>query len=173
MTLPVIAGLAVGIGFVVVFSVFVNVGSKPQSEPAPAVSISTSNQQQQEMLERGNIAMGFDQNKIMHYFMATETGGQIMIVALDGNDKETIGQIKAHVVEIQEEFSQGNFTKPFFIHDQDVPGTDVMKEKRDLIKYSVKELHNGTTLVLTTDDSELLHAIQQFMEFQGSEHMGH
>jgi hypothetical protein len=77
------------------------------------------------------------------------------------------------VVDIQREFSQGNFTKPFFIHDQQVLGTDVMAEKKDLIKYSVNELGNGATLVLTTDDGELLRAIQQFMEFQGQEHHGH
>jgi hypothetical protein len=173
MTLPVITGLAVGVGFVVAFSVFMNVGSEPQSEPAPAVSVSTSNQQQQEMLERGNIAMSFDQKKIMHHFMAAPTGGQIMIVASDSNDQETIIRIKTHVVDIQEEFSQGNFTKPFFIHDQEVPGTKVMIEKKDLIKYSIKERDNGATLVLTTDDRELLRAIQQFMEFQGSQHTGH
>ena len=171
VTLPVIAGLAVGIGFVLVFSIFMNV-SKLQ-EPTPAVSVSTSHQQQQEMLERGNIAMGFDQDKIMHHFMSTSTGGQIMIVALDSSGEETINQIKAHVADIQREFSQGNFTKPFFIHDQQVPGTDVMEAKKDLIKYSIKSLNNGSTLVLTTDDGELLQAIHQFMEYQGKEHQGH
>jgi hypothetical protein len=133
----------------------------------------TNNDDRSAMLARGNIAMGFDQNKIMHHFMATPTGGQIMVVALDSNDNETISQIKSHIVDIQQEFSQGNFTKPFFIHAQDVPGTKVMAEKKNLIKYSIKELDNGAALVLTTDDSELLQAIQQFMEFQGSEHHGH
>jgi hypothetical protein len=64
------------------------------------------------ILSRGNVAMGFDQNKIMHHFMATSAGGQIRIVALDNNDSETISQIKTHVLDIQYEFSQGNFTKP-------------------------------------------------------------
>jgi hypothetical protein len=138
---------------------------------SPRNKLATSDQAA--MLARGEAAMGFDQNKIMHHFMATSTGGQIMIVALDSNDEETISQIKSHVVDIQREFSHGNFTKPFFIHDQQVPGTDVMAEKKDMIKYSVNELGNGTTLVLTTDDGELLRAIQQFMEFQGQEHYGH
>ena len=96
-----------------------------------------------------------------------------MIVALDSSDSETISQIKTHVLDIQQEFSQGNFTKPFFIHAQEVPGTKVMAEKKDLIEYSIKELDDGAILVLTTEDSELLQAIQQFMEFQGGEHHGH
>ena len=67
------------------------------------------------MLARGNIAMGFNQSKIMHHFIATPTGGEIMIVALN-SDNDTIKQIRNHVLDIQNEFSQGNFTKPFFIH---------------------------------------------------------
>jgi hypothetical protein len=132
----------------------------------------TSNDQSA-MLARGNIAMGFDQNKIMHHFMATPTGGQIMVIALDSNDNVTISQIKAHILDIQEEFSQGNFTKPFFIHAQEVPGTKVMTEKKNLIKYTVQYLSNGALLILTTEDPELRQAIQQFMEFQGTAHHGH
>ena len=70
------------------------------------------------MIERGNIAMGFNQNKIIHHFIATPTGGEIMIVALNSSDNNTIKQIRNHVIDIQKEFSKGNFTKPFFIHAQ-------------------------------------------------------
>jgi hypothetical protein len=161
-----------GIAFVLIFSFVMN-GSTSAGFGKLSSSPPASNSSQEAMLERGNVAMGFDQNKIMHHFMSTSTGGKIMIIALDGNDSETIVQINQHVIDIQEEFSQGNFTKPFFIHDQQVPGTDVMAEKKDLIRYSTQQLDNGAVLVLTTDDKELLNAIQQFMNFQGKEHMGH
>lgn len=156
----------------------VNAQSRESSTPidakeGPAVSENKMDYDQSAMLARGNIAMGFDQDNIMHHFMATPTGGQIMIVALDSSDEETIGQIQTHVLDIQQEFSQGNFTKPFFIHAQEVPGTKVMEEKKDLIRYSVEVLDNGSILVLNTDDEELIQAIQQFMEFQSSEHSGH
>ena len=68
------------------------------------------------MMERGDIAMGFNQNKIVHNFRSTPTGGEIVITALDTNDTETIDQIKNHALHIQRDFSKGNFTKPFFIH---------------------------------------------------------
>ena len=125
------------------------------------------------MLERGNIAMGFDQTKIMHHFMATSTGGQIMIVALNMNDTKTINEIKSHAKDIQYQFSQGNFTKPFYIHDQIVPGTQVMTSKKDLIQYTINDIEGGSVLILTTNDIELLDAIQQFMDFQSSQHIGH
>jgi hypothetical protein len=125
------------------------------------------------MTQRGNVAMGFNQNKITHQFIPTPFGGEIIITALNASDKETINLIKNHVSEIQKEFSQGNFTRPFFIHAQQVPGTEVMYEKKDLIEYNILEMKTGSSLVLTTNDTQLVDAINQFMEFQAKQHYGH
>ncbi len=89
------------------------------------------------------------------------------------SDVKTIDEIRSHVKDIQYEFSQGNFTKPFYIHAQIVPGADIMAKKKDLIQYSVKNMDGGSILILTTNDTELLNAIRQFMNFQSSQHMGH
>lgn len=129
--------------------------------------------EQKDMMERGDIAMGFNQTKIMHHFVDTATGGEVRIMALDASDAKTIDEIRSHVEDIQHEFSQGNFTKPFFIHAQVVPGTQIMTEKKDLIQYSTKQIEGGAILVLTANDTELLDAIKQFMAFQSSQHMGH
>jgi hypothetical protein len=125
------------------------------------------------MMERGNIAMGFNQNKIAHQFAVTPNGGNITITSLNSNETQTINQIKTHIMDIQKDFSEGNFTKPFFIHAQEVPGTDVMTEKKDLIKYNILELRNGSSLVLTTNDKELMDAISQFMKYQSKAHVRH
>ena len=125
------------------------------------------------MLERGNVAMGFNQTKIHHHFMSTTTGGEIMIMSENMSDLQTINEIKSHVKDIQYEFSQGNFTKPLYIHDQIVPGTDIMTAKKNLINYSIKDIDGGSVLILTTNDTQLLNAIQQFMNFQSSQHIGH
>ena len=125
------------------------------------------------MLERGNIAMGFDQNKISHQFIPLPDGGIIRISALDSSDNETITQIKNHARNIQMEFAEGNFTKPFFIHSESVPGTDVMSLKRDLIEYRIDDMANGANLILFSNDKELTRAINQFMRFQAGEHKGH
>ena len=125
------------------------------------------------MLERGNIAMGFDQNKISHQFIPLPDGGIIRISALDSTDNKTITQIKSHTKDIQKEFAEGNFTKPFFIHSQNVPGTDVMNLKRDLIEYRIDDMNNGANLILFSNDKELTRAINQFMKYQAGEHKGH
>lgn len=125
------------------------------------------------MLQRGDIAMGFNQSKISHQFKSTPTGGEILITALNNSDIETIKQIKNHISIIQKEFSSGNFTKPFYIHTQDVPGNKLMSEKKDLIKYSINKINNSAILILETKDKELLDAIHQFITFQNTEHYGH
>lgn len=125
------------------------------------------------MLERGNVAMGFNQTMIHHHFMSTTTGGEIMIMSTNMSDIKTIDEIRSHVKDIQYEFSRGNFTKPFYIHAQIVPGTDIMTAKKDLINYSIKDIDGGSILMLSTNDTKLLDAIQQFMNFQSSQHMGH
>ncbi len=145
--------------------------------PSPRTVDQTTNTtkgfNQTAMLERGDIAMGFNQSMIHHHFMSTATGGQIMIMSENMSDIQTINEIKSHVRDIKYQFSQGNFTKPFYIHAQIVPGTDVMAAKKDLINYSIKDIDGGSVLILTTNDTQLLNAIQQFMNFQSSQHMGH
>jgi hypothetical protein len=79
-----------------------------------------------DMMKRGNLAMGFDQTTIAHEFSSTKDGGQIKVTALDENDNQTITEIRSHTRDIQKDFTDGNFTKLFFIHAESVPGTDAM-----------------------------------------------
>ena len=126
-----------------------------------------------QMMQRGNIAMGFDQNKISHEFTSTKDGGQIKITALDEKDNQTISQIKSHTRDIQNDFADGNFTKPFFIHAHSVPGTDAMNQNKYQIQYQIQDMKNGSILFLITNNSNLLNSINQFMTFQSTEHKGH
>jgi hypothetical protein len=161
--LPVVCGCSIYL--VMIFTSFVNASND--------VNSSSMNMTMMKMMEGENIAMGFNQSKIAHQFIATPVGGKIVVMSLNGSDIQTIGQIKNHVSDIQKEFSEGNFTKPFLIHAQEVPGTKVMSEKKELIKFDIMEMNNGSGLILTTNDKELVDAINQFMEFQSKEHHGH
>jgi hypothetical protein len=137
------------------------------------VNQSSTDMTMMKLMERGDIAMGFNQSKITHQFIATSDGGKIIITALNSSDSQTIKEIKNHILDIQKEFSNGNFTKPFFIHSQEVPRTKVMSEKKDLINYDILEMDNGSSLLLTANDKDLISAIKQFMEFQARKHYGH
>lgn len=134
---------------------------------------STLNNQTEAMIQRGNVAMGFEQEKITHKFIPTETGGEIMIMPKNASDSNTLNLIKEHIIDIQKDFSIGNFTKPFFIHAEQVPGTNTMNEKKDLIEYDIRQISNGSILSMITNDKEVINAIRDFMEYQGSEHLMH
>ncbi len=163
--IPIIVGIVI---FVII--IFYSTSSNIQHAINP-VNITDSNQTA--MLERGDIAMGFNQSMIHHHFMATKTGGEIMIMSTNMSDTKTINEIRSHVKDIQYEFSQGNFTKPFYIHAQVVPGTDIMTAKKNMIQYSIEDIDGGSVLILRANNTELLDAIQQFMNFQSTQHMGH
>ena len=92
--------------------------------------------------------MGFDQSKIAHEFSTTKNGGQIKITALDEKDNNTINQIKSHTRDIQNDFTEGNFTKPLFIHAESVPGTDAMTQNKDQIQYKIQDLKKWLDLVI-------------------------
>jgi hypothetical protein len=117
--------------------------------------------------------MGFNQEKIAHKFLPTVNGGKIIIMTINDSDTNTLSQIRNHVVDIQKDFSKGNFSKPFFIHAEQVPGTKIMNEKKDLISYGTQHIKNGSILLMSTKDMEVINAIREFMNFQGSEHMMH
>src|SRR3989304_180693 len=173
MNLKILVIMGVAIVAIVITSLYASQLTPSISPVNQTRSSVTTGFNQTAMLERGNIAMEFNQTKIMHHFMATSTGGQIMVVSLNMNDTKTINEIKSHIKDIQYQFSQGNFTKPFYIHNQIVPGTQVMTAKKDLIQYTINDIEGGSILILTTNDTELLDAIQQFMDFQSNQHMGH
>jgi hypothetical protein len=168
LRIPIILGI---IAVIIVFSLAYFI---PNNKNTLVVPVNTTLKfNQTAMLERGDIAMGFNQSMIHHHFMTTKTGGEIMIMSTNMSDTKTVNEIRSHVKDIQYEFSQGNFTKPFYIHSQNVPGTDIMAIKKNLIQYTVKDIKGGSILILSTNDTELLGAIQQFMNFQSSQHMNH
>jgi hypothetical protein len=123
---------------------------------------------------RGQMAMGVDQKASHHVFDDLPDGGRIELQA-DAPDSTAIGAIRAHLSTIASAFQAGNFSTPDFVHDDVVPGTDVMAARRSFITYAFATLPRGGEVRITTHDAEALHAIHQFLAYQRQEHhaMGH
>jgi hypothetical protein len=68
-------------------------------------------------------------------------------------------------------FSEGNFSAPMLIHEQNPPGADIMKQLKGKIKYEYAETKQGALIRIATDDAEALKAIHEFLRFQITEHM--
>ena len=114
--------------------------------------------------------MGVDQYTSTHLFDDLPDGGRIELQR-DVDDPAGVEQIRTHLAHIAGAFAQGDFSIPGFVHDiPEVPGTRVMADRRDQIRYEVRELPRGGEVRITTDDPEALAAIHHFLAFQRTDH---
>jgi hypothetical protein len=120
--------------------------------------------------DRANKGMGFDQQRTAHHFLIETNGGTIQVTAKDPQDRESEGQIRAHLQHIAHAFGTGDFSLPFFIHDTEPPGTAVMKEKRSALTFQVEPMRSGGKVVVRTSDPHALTALHDFLRFQIREH---
>jgi len=121
------------------------------------------------MQARGNVAMGVDQYTSQHHFEDLADGGRITLERTV-DDPTGVSQIRSHMKELAREFQEGDFVRPFMVHDTVVPGTTVMKAKRAAIIYSVGDTPTGGYVRITTQDADALRAIHDFLAFQRREH---
>jgi hypothetical protein len=121
------------------------------------------------MQSRGQGVMGVDQYTSRHVFESLPDGGRI---ALQREVDDTAGalQIRRHLSEVAAAFARGDFSAPFLVHAQDVPGVPVMTAKRGAIRYSVRPLPRGGEIAITTRDTAAVTAVHEFLAFQRREH---
>lgn len=119
--------------------------------------------------QRGGVYMGVDQTRSVHRFDTLADGGRIELQSSSG-DSADVTAIRNHFRQIAAQFTKGDFETPFAVHAEKVPGTEVMRAKKDRISYQFVELPKGAALRLTTKDSEARKAIAEFMAYQRREH---
>lgn len=122
------------------------------------------------MIERGNKAMGFDQNKTTHHFLLKDNGGIIQVETNDPKDVESRDEIRGHLSHIAILFSKGDFDIPMFVHDRMPDGVPVMKELKDEITYKYEEMESGGKVSLTSPNPHAVEAIHEFLRFQIQDH---
>jgi len=105
-----------------------------------------------------------------HVFEDLPDGGRIVLERADAADTADIKRIRAHMHEIADAFRAGDFTKPFEVHAQTVPGTDVLAQKRSAISYEVSDLPRGGEVRITTSDPAAVAAVHDFLAFQRGAH---
>jgi hypothetical protein len=138
-------------------------------EPGSATARDASEAEFAELQERGRQAMGVDQYTSTHRFDALPDGGRIELQR-DRDDPEGVATIRRHLQDVAAAFQAGDFRIPGFVHDQEVPGTEVMARTRDRIRYTYAELPRGGELRIITDDPEAIDAIHEFLAFQRHDH---
>lgn len=118
---------------------------------------------------RGAVAMGVDQYTSTHHFTPTADGG-IIELQRDTLDAAGVAQIRDHMRQIADAFGNGDFSLPGMVHNQVVPGTEVMRERRSAITYTAEELPRGAQVRIRSTDSVAVAAIHAFLQFQRQDH---
>ena len=121
------------------------------------------------MQQRGKVAMGVDQYTSFHRFEPAADGGRIVLVR-DSADAAGVRTIREHLKGIAQAFSAGDFQTPGFVHDQTVPGTQVMTAKKAAIRYVFHPLPGGGEVRIVTRDAASVAAVHEFLTFQRTEH---
>jgi hypothetical protein len=122
------------------------------------------------MQARGAMVMGVDQYTSAHVFEDLPDGGRIVLDRDSAADTRGITAIRAHMREIATAFRAGDFAKPFQVHAQTVPGTEVMRARRDAIRYEAVDRPRGAEVRVRSADPAAVTAIHEFLAFQRSAH---
>ena len=129
-----------------------------------------SNEHFTEVTERGDQAMGFSHHATDHHFLLTPTGGAIAVSSSDATDLATIEAIRAHLSQISRAFAAGDFALPGKIHGRTPPGVAEMKRRRAAIQLLFEPTAQGGRVVITTQDSKAMGAVNSFLRFQILDH---
>jgi len=122
------------------------------------------------MQERGAHVMGVDQYNSAHVFEDLPDGGRVVLDRDDPSDTAAIRTIRAHLRDIEAAFRAGDFSKPFQVHAQQVPGAEVMTIRKAAITYEAIDRPRGGEVRIRSTDPAAVAAIHQFLEFQRQQH---
>jgi len=135
-----------------------------QAKPAPQADPHA------QMHERGNHAMGFDQDKTTHRFILYEDGGAIEVRVNNAGDTTNRDAIRSHLPHISKMFGSGDFSTPLVVHDTNVPGTKELAALKDRLQYTYVETPAGGRVDIVTTDREALDAVHKFLRYQIADH---
>lgn len=122
------------------------------------------------MQSRGEGVMGVDQYTSAHVFEDLPDGGRVVLDRADGSDTADITKIRAHMRDIEAAFRAGDFSKPFQVHAQVVPGTAAMSRRRSAIRYQAIDRPRGAEVRIQSSDPLAIAAIHEFLAFQREAH---
>lgn len=123
-----------------------------------------------ELQRRGQGVMGVDQFASQHVFEDLADGGRVVLDNNDAADTAAVRTIRAHMRDIESAFRAGDFSQPFAVHAEEVPGTKVMAARKTAIEYSAVDRPRGGEVRITTKDTAAITAVHAFLAFQRKDH---
>jgi hypothetical protein len=119
---------------------------------------------------RGQNVMGVDQYTSTHVFQDLPDGGRIVLDRNGMSDTADVATIRAHMREIADQFTRGDFTNPGLVHAREVPGTAVMAARAATLSYTATDRPLGAEVRIRSADPEAVKAVHKFLAFQRTDH---
>jgi hypothetical protein len=141
----------------------------PDRASAQQSKAKTSDSAFTKLQERGKQVMGVDQYTSKHTFESLPDGGRI-VLARDSDVPADIATIRAHMNEVAARLAKGDFSLSEAVHAGKVPGSDVMRAKKDVIRFTYADVPRGGQVTLTSRDPAAVKAIHEFLAFQRMDH---
>jgi hypothetical protein len=113
---------------------------------------------------------GTAHDSVVHHFVLARDGGSIHLEMADASDPEGRDRIREHLRMVARAFAFGDFSMPMLVHDQTPPGVEVMKARKDRIRYRFSATDKGGAVRISTRDAEALAAVHAFLRFQIQDH---
>src|SRR5262249_9509470 len=143
----------------------------------PAMPTGTSHEQhlaqmpkEAEMKNRGDAAMGFEQDAVTHHFLLRPGGGVIRVEVRNPADVRSLEAIRKHLETIAAGFGSGDFGAPLMTHGEVPPGVPTMQCLKAEIRYGFGETSKGGRVQIVTKNPEALDAVHAFLRYQITEH---
>lgn len=119
---------------------------------------------------QGHQPMGFDEQKTVHHFILSTTGGYIDVTVRDGADQTNRSAVQKHLSHIAVMFKEGEFNIPMLVHGEMPSGVETMVRLKDRISYEYKVTVKGGRVMISTKDRDALAAIHDFLRYQIKAH---
>ena len=116
--------------------------------------------------QRGDREMGFSHDKTTHHFELNQDGGLIEVRTNDLKYTASRDLIRGHFHHIVQMFATGNFNVPMLVHAQSVPGTAVMSQLKDQLRWDLQETPRGAKILITADNKAALDAVHDSCGFR-------
>jgi hypothetical protein len=127
-----------------------------------------------EVAQLGKHVMPFDLNQTLHIFTKVKNGGVQQVIAKNAQNKTQISLIREHLIKIENDFKQANFSDPEKIHGKDMPGLEALRNaKLGLITIHYSEIPDGAKITYLSKDAKLIIAIHQWFDAQLRDHASH
>jgi hypothetical protein len=137
----------------------------------PAAAQATA--RQETVARSGAQVMPFSLAATIHVFTKTADGGTQRVLARQPQDAGQVIQIRAHLRELQRQFTQRDFSAPERIHGAGMPGLAQLRQAPPAaLAIDYREIEAGAQLRYTTTDPQLRAALHAWFDAQLADH-GH